>query len=239
MPNDASNELDGSSQLDGSSMADAANMDAAQSADAAAACDLTGTWAGKLDVAVSWSGSLIASGNDTVSAWLVLQLVQNGTALQLSLVPCDIKFPDFSLNPAVAAETYGVSFPLTLFDHVPAYLTSTTTSAAISGVAPGGSVSIPLFGVMVGATLTNPASDAWPDVASVMSVDSDMDTKPAITANHKSGTIYTYPPVDMQRNARADLACPASTTLTQTTTTTLPHWVGVQAQISVVQLKRR
>jgi hypothetical protein len=58
---------------------------------------------------------------------------------------------------------------------------------------------------IVGATMTNPATDAWPSNGALLTLlDSDGDTKPGVTGNAATGSGYSLPPVNATRSVRAD-----------------------------------
>lgn len=214
---DAAHELD-ASEVDASSedasLTDASRTDAspdaaltdASLADAGGiACDLGGSWAVRVRLPISWPGGALQAGLDNAVIWLRYQGTQAGSSWSGSAQPCGITLPDFRLNPLVANETYALRVPDTLFDHTPAYLSPIPSSMTIGGSSSvGDSVAIAPAGNVIGATLANPVTDAWPaDHTTLQSVDTDMNGQPGITANYVTDATHVGPPLNLSRTQRA------------------------------------
>ena len=95
--------------------------DAGVATDAAIAtpggCDVSGGWALKMAIAVSWSGSgAVLGGTGEVDLWALIDAAPGTDSLTVTLRPCGAALPDFS---SILGETYGLAFPSDLFDHAP------------------------------------------------------------------------------------------------------------------------
>ncbi|MEY4576904.1 MAG: hypothetical protein RL701_1607 [Pseudomonadota bacterium] len=203
----AGDALDGSLTEAGASDAGDSSVDDAAALDAGPECDLSGVWASVLDVQISWPTAILSGGTGTLRVWTRIQITQQDDVPQLSIVPCNVRIPDFALNPAVANEVYGMTYPLTVFDQVPTRLQQASSTARLTGAL----LSVPATAIMLGATLANPLTDAWPVVGSVTQADDDMNGKPAVHVNAKSGLSpagmpYSFTPLDLNLRARADIS---------------------------------
>jgi hypothetical protein len=204
------------------------------------ACNVSGAFALKVSVPATWpSTSVLSSGSGTFVMWLLVQLTQNGTSLTGNVTPCGQTVPDFKAA-AFINETYGVTYPTTIFDRTP-LLPSVAATATLGSTAPGASFSMAKTAWVAGVTLSNPATDPWPSESAVVATDSDADGKPGVTATYKSGSGYSSPPTNSLGSSRASrdylatrIAFSLSGTLTSCTqasgTATVPdidfHTVG-------------
>jgi hypothetical protein len=166
-----------------------ATIDAAgDAADTGTACDLTGAWALKVDVQVTWSGTLIlAAGGGTVHLWALVQGAQSGNSIATTVLPCGIGLPDFNGPAIVGSPTFGVAFPNSLFDGT--FLTATTSSIDVSSSTPGATFTSPAEANLIGIAFANAATATWPNMATALSeqVDMDMDTHVGVTADSEAG----------------------------------------------------
>jgi hypothetical protein len=171
----------------------------------ATACDATGTYAIKITVSVTWPTGVLNGGSGTSVLWSRFTGTQSGNNLVGTLQPCGFVLPDFSLNPLVANELYQLTLPNTLFDHIPPYIQPvSTTLSSPGGFLLGAAFSMPSTSFQVGANLTNPASDPWPSVAMLPTLDIDADGKAGVTANYTSGGGYLLPRANMTGTTRSD-----------------------------------
>jgi hypothetical protein len=217
---DASSDASGGS--DDAALADAALSDAqadgaASSADSAVpdagplACDLTGTYAVKVSVTVSWPASFIEAGTAGAELWLRLQATQSGSTMSGTLLPCGFQLPDFALPITLGSETYGMRFRDTLFDTVPSFLNTIPASFTIGGASvPGAALSLAPTGMVVGTTLANPTTDIWPANSALANVDTDVDGNPGVTAIYLNDATHVYPPANFIGSHRSDLAYAAA-----------------------------
>jgi hypothetical protein len=175
-------------------------------------CDLSGTWAAKVSLQLTWSSSLaLAAGSGTMGFWAIVKGAQSGTTIPVTMVPCEITIPDFQSSPAGGNEQYGLTFPNSLFDHVPAYLPTTSATVSLGGTSPGSTYSVPAVAFLIGLSMTNPTTDAWPSTPEMVTqVDMDQDMKFGVTAPYKSGAPDVLVPVNLSKSARADEAYLAS-----------------------------
>lgn len=158
-------------------------------------CDLTGTYALKLQVPTSWPARpLLSAGSGVFTYWVRLELMQDGLSFAATLTPCGKLVPDFrAARPLL--EVYGIEIPTTLFDRSPA-LRAQTASGTLSELGPGARLSLGPTSILLGATLSDPVRDAWPSAGALRAVDADADGELGITGNYKSGIGYTLPPLN-------------------------------------------
>ncbi len=199
-------------------------------------CNLSGTWAAKVSVQVTWASSLsLAAGSGSLNFWVMVKGTQSGTSIPITMVPCEITIPDFSSSPAGGNELYGVTFPNTLFDHAPPYLPSTSGTVTLGGSSPGSTYSLPVVAFLIGDSLTNPTTDAWPAVAMVTQVDMDQDGKFGVTTPYKTGGTYQFVPLDLGKSARSDKAYLAAR-LAASFSGTLSSCTGIAGSATVTHL---
>lgn len=168
-------------------------------------CSLSGTYALKLTVPVTWSGtSLLSSGSGTHTFWARAQLTQSGSALTGTLTVCGNVVPDFSASSFIN-EDYGLTYPNTIFDRS-SFTPTTSTSFTLGSASPGASLNIARSALMFGVTMTDPVNDAWPSVSSLRQVDSDGDGKPGVTGLYKTGGRYSNPPANSFASVRGERA---------------------------------
>lgn len=171
-------------------------------------CDLSGTFALKLTVPVTWPGSaVLAAGNGTFVFWAALQLSHSGTTLSGSLVPCGETIPDFASTPLIN-ERYAVTLPTGPLDAAP--FPSTSISATLSASTVGANIDFARAAWLVGAQLNEPAFDAWPSRTAISPVDMDGDGAVAVTYRYQNDDGYSHVPADGLGTARASLGYIAS-----------------------------
>jgi len=163
-------------------------------------CNLAADWGIKVTVDVSWpsTGLVNAGGTDNgdateqVQIWALLTPVGSatGTSVPARILPCNIVLPDFG---SIIGETYGATFPPSLFDHAPSYLTAVSTTLTLGATTAPTSFSLPGETNLIG--MSAPATGAWPSSASaVTEVDMDADGEPGVTALSKTPPTYSYVP---------------------------------------------
>ena len=128
-----------------------------------------------------------------------------------------------------------MTFPNTLFDHAPPYLPSTGGTVTLGGSSPGSTYSLPVVAFLIGDSLTNPTTDAWPPVAMVTQVDMDQDGKPGVTTPYKTGGTYQFVPLDLGKSARSDKAYLAAR-LAASFSGTLSSCTGIAGNATVTHL---
>jgi hypothetical protein len=166
----------------------------------ACGCNLDVSWAVKITVNVSWPATLVlqAAGDgepggtsELINIWALFSPAGTPTGLSIATTvePCNITLPDFA---STLGETYGVSFPASLFDHTPtSFLAPVGATLNLGASVPPTSYSM-TSGVETLMGMSAPATGTWPATAAgVTQVDMDADGKPGVTALAKQGTIYT------------------------------------------------
>jgi hypothetical protein len=119
---------------------------------------------------------------------------QSGSTVSQAIVECGRFVPDFSAT--MVSETYGFSLQTSLFDHVPPYLPTTSTTLTLSSTSPGATISQPLAAALMGTTMSNPTTAAWPSASTGLTqVDHDGDGNPGVTVTYLNGGGYSYPRV--------------------------------------------
>jgi hypothetical protein len=169
-------------------------------------CDFNGTWASRLTMGVSWvpqglMGVILAPGSGQIRQWIKGVRVQTGNTAIDTTVVCGIALPDFTGTSIAGGETYGVSFPDSLFDN--GLLPTFTVNATVSGFAPGATYTTTPTAALVGMTMASPTTTAWPATVTT-AVDSDKDGYPGVTIEVDQGGNYSDVPVDFVKSGRAD-----------------------------------
>jgi hypothetical protein len=169
-------------------------------------CDLSGTWAAKVTIPVTWPTSAnIASGSGTMGFWLLVNGTQSGNTIPVTMVPCEVTIPDFSSTPAAGSELYEVAFPTSLFDHTPSFLPTTSSTVTLGGSSPGSAYTVPSAAFLLGLSMTTPTTDPWPSTPeTVTQVDMDQDGHPGVTSAFKTGGGYSLGSVNGLGTVRAD-----------------------------------
>jgi cysteine-rich repeat protein len=159
-------------------------------------CNLAGDWAMKVSVDVTWGGDgVLDLGTGQIVQWAALTITQTAASVTFTanLHPCGLSIPDFKTSATLGGETYGTTFPNTMFDAtgIPTF----PVSGTLSNIAPGATVDTTQVAILLGLTVDSPATpfDVWPaDVstgwpAGFTVADQDGDGKPGITAIAKKG----------------------------------------------------
>jgi hypothetical protein len=169
----------------------------------ASRCDVSGGWALKLAIDVSWNGTgPLLSGTGKVLLWALLDAQPGGDAPTVTVLPCGAEFPDFR---SILGETYGLAFPAELFDRSPPYLVATSATVRLDGTS-SAPLTLPVEATLLGLQMANPEADPWPaSPADVHEVDMDRDGMPGVTALVKTGGTFRNLPVAAALTpARAD-----------------------------------
>jgi len=157
-------------------------------ADTGTTCNLSGGWALKVAVQVTWPATaVLAAGSGTVDVWALVQGTQSGDSIPGTVLPCGITLPDFNGPAIVGSPTFGASFPDSLFDG--SYLTATSSTVTVSSSTPGATFTSPAEANLLGIGFANPTTAAWPVLATAQAdqVDMDADGNPGVTADSKVG----------------------------------------------------
>ncbi len=171
-------------------------------ATAEAACDLTGTWATKIVIPVTWSATLgIQAGSGEIVQYTMDTRAQTGTSFTDAVKVCGITSPDYKSRPIFGGELYGVRFPDSLFDagDLPVF----TAHGALSEAMTGATYSLSDVLVLLGATMTRPLTDPWPAAPGGVNSTLGSNGKPGITVLAAAEPGYSFPPVNLTRTRRA------------------------------------
>ncbi|HEX4335747.1 MAG TPA: DUF4215 domain-containing protein [Polyangiaceae bacterium] len=160
-------------------------------------CQISGNWAMKVAVKVTWSGGALVDGQGEIDQWALLKIQQDkgSTAFTASVKACEISIPDFHTIPSFGDETYGITFPTSAFDSTK--IPTVNFSGQLGNLAPGASFQTTSAAVLLGLDVKSPASPVgqWPNPVDMTAAngytitDVDGDGNPGITANVKTGTI--------------------------------------------------
>jgi hypothetical protein len=175
---------------------DASAHDGGSGADGGA-CNFAGTWASQISVDVTWAAGgtldiVIAPGSGTIKQWLLGTRTMSGTTVTDTTAVCGIQLPDFH-GSALVNEAYGIRFPNALFDS--GDLSTFTIPGTVSGSTPTATYTTSPVAVLLGLTLANPTTAAWPGTITT-AVDEDGDHEPGITANVAQGGGFSNVPLD-------------------------------------------
>jgi hypothetical protein len=172
-------------------------------------CDLSGKWAMKIELPVTWPASFILrAGSGTIVNWALSSRVQSngvdggGPQIVDTARVCGVQIPDYQATSTFGNEKYGVRFADAVFD-APSMPTFSLT-ATLSSREVGATFSTRPVAAVVGAQLTNPVTDPWPAVASIVGVDADGDGKPGLSGDAAQGAGMSNPPVNPSRTVRAN-----------------------------------
>jgi hypothetical protein len=184
--------------------ADGAKPDAASDT-----CDFSGTWGFVTTIDVSWTGGgfanlVISPGSGTIRHWIRSARTVAGTAVAETATICGLELPPFHSN---VNETYGISFPDSLFDH--GGLANFAIAGTVSSTSRTATYTTSPMAELLGLTLPNATTAGWP-LTITTETDDDNDSHPGVTANVQSSTGLSLVPLDFgvivspQTVARAD-----------------------------------
>ncbi|HVU02315.1 MAG TPA: DUF4215 domain-containing protein [Polyangiaceae bacterium] len=164
-----------------------------------AICNLTGSWALKVVVPVTWGdGAALVESTGVIKQWARLKFTQTGLTFTADLKPCGLQIPDFQTTPTLGSEWYGLLFPDTSWDAGP--MPTFAVSGSVDSQLIGAKFDTFSVAILLGTKITAPAdpiSTGWPQDATNLSpftlFDSDNDAKPGFTVNAKSGPVPGQP----------------------------------------------
>lgn len=197
-------------------------------------CDMTGKWALKVSLPVSWKNSGTPKGAGDVIEWALIDRSISGTTVVETGNVCKLVLPDYG----VVGHRYALMFPSPLGFDAPF-----STTAAFDGFKVGTSYTTPLTAIVLGASLASPTADAWPSSETLVNnvqrklvpyaTDDDGDGKPGITATVKLGVEYSYLPTsDIQLADKAYVSLRLSSSLSGT----IDECATVTGSVPVVSL---
>lgn len=158
-------------------------------------CNLTGTWALKITHPTSWAAnSNLRSGSGNHVYWLRLIGTHSGNNLSAQLLECGRRVPPFSASSPFVNESYLFEIPNTVFDRTPAVFPTVNQTITLGNTSPAAGVTMPLTAFMLGATMSNPTTAAWPSSATnLTSVDMDGDGIAGVRINYRDDSTYDHP----------------------------------------------
>lgn len=172
----------------------------------AAPCDFSGTWAVKFDIPVSWRFNMgISGGSGVIEQWaLVTRRMTQGQTIEEEVRPCGSAIPTYRSLAIYGGESYGVSFPNSLFDSgdLPTLMGETT----LSGRAPGDTYNTAPLPITLGVNLPHADTAPWPKRTTDLTpfvIDSDHDGQPGVTAWAREDGELMLPPVNTSKSHRA------------------------------------
>jgi hypothetical protein len=143
---------------------------------------------------------VLDAGQGNLQQWnLTIETQVSPTEIHATTVPCGIFLPDLQSSLFGGFAKYGIRFPFALFD-AGAIPHSTFTMSVTSNGGQLGFTTDP-FAILVGLTLDNAASAAWPGTANIVPADHDLDGQVGVTVIPASGSGYSNPPADLNGNA--------------------------------------
>jgi hypothetical protein len=137
------------------------------------ACDLSGYWAMRQDVTVTWPQQ-VAPGTSTVTiscgcmkttVWEIHKYEYDGKKIKVWKKGCgqerapDLVSPFFLTAQVPAAETYSSYVPMSVFDPIPL---QKGVDLPVVGALPGTEFTSPTEAAVVGIKLDDPLNDPWP-----------------------------------------------------------------------------
>jgi hypothetical protein len=190
---DGGQASDGGTTVDAGS--DASTHDSGSTGGDSGTCDFAGTWASEIAINVSWAAGgsfdiVISPGSGTIKQWLLGTRTVSGTTVTDTTSLCGIQLPAFN---STNNETYGITFPNSLFDG--SDISTFSIPGTVSGSTPTAAYTTTPVAVLLGLTLANPTTATWPATIST-EVDEDLDTKPGVTANVAQGASFSNVPLD-------------------------------------------
>jgi hypothetical protein len=166
-------------------------------------CNGTGTWALKIVTPVKYAGNpFVVPGTGKVTALVRVARTQSGTTITDVGKVCGIDAPDYQGTAVVGSEHYGTRIPAAAFESpsMPPF----NLTLELSGTVPGSTFSAPSAAALIGATLPNPLTDAWPNISALVAVDADGDGKPGLSGDVATGPGFKNLPLNPQKTSRAN-----------------------------------
>jgi hypothetical protein len=179
-----------------------------------ALCDFSGTWASYVSIDVDWPGTVVLSaGEGKLQQWNLTHELQApfSTTVAAHTRPCGIFLPDLQTTIFVLFEKFGIRFPNSLFDMGKIPETDFTFTADITK-SPVTFTTNP-FAIVIGASLADATTAAWPTVSAMTLRDDDNDGNPGITVTPVTGNGYYLPPANLITGDSAKLVYIATRTV--------------------------
>lgn len=157
-------------------------------------CDLSGTFAIRLTVDVTWANTpYVSGGSGTLYTWLILRGTQAGNEMTGTVTECGKDVPHY--KSSLLNEWYKLAYQDAIYDNEPAYLPSVTADVTLSDTFPGATFTLGTIALLMGATIPDPINDPWPGSASGLTqLDMDGDGKPGVSVLQSNSDGNVYPP---------------------------------------------
>ena len=160
--------------------------------------------ASHLVVNVSWSAGLASTGGTgQVHVWGKVVYTASGNTLTGMLQPCGIALPPTTLTALAGGGMILIEVPNTAWDapSMPRFQVDGTQS----GWNVGSTLSFS-YAALVGFTMANPTTAAWPTSYAdiTMTNDAEGDNHVGLTAIPRSGNGFTLPPTSLLQTSRVD-----------------------------------
>jgi hypothetical protein len=165
-------------------------------APSAQACDLTGTWATKTVVPVTWRQTLIiARGLGQVDQYTMHTRTQTGAAFTDTVQVCGITLPAVRGQPVFGGELYRARFEPSVFDTEP--IGTSTVNGTLTAAEVDATYSIPRMAVLVGLTMNRPLTDPWPADPTNTGATLGPDGALGVKATMVTDAGYSLPPINL------------------------------------------
>lgn len=162
------------------------------------------TEASHLIVDVNWpAGTASMKGSGQIHIWGKAAFTPSGNTLSASLQACGIVLPASTLTALGGGGMILIEVPTTAWD------APSMPHFQVDGTQTGPNIGDTLsysWAALVGFTLDNAATAAWPtsNTGITMTSDAEGDNHPGLTSIPRSGTGYTLPPTSILQTSRAD-----------------------------------
>jgi len=170
------------------------------------ACDPLAAYteASHLIINVTWPAATAAvAGSGQIHIWGKIVFTVNGTTLSGTLQACGITLPPTMLNVLAGNGMLQIEVPTASWDapSMPRFQVDGT----LSGWNVGGTLTYD-YAALVGLTLDNPSTAAWPMsyTGITMTNDAEGDDHAGLTSIPRGGTGFTLPPTSILQISRAD-----------------------------------
>jgi hypothetical protein len=168
-----------------------------------------------VSIDVNWPGTVVLlPGEGKLQQWNLTREVQAplSTTVAAHTRPCGIFLPDLQTTIFGLFQKFGIRFPATLFDMGRIPETDFTFTADITKT-PITFTTNP-FAIVIGASLSDATTAAWPSVSAMTLRDDDNDGNPGITVTPVNGNGYSLPPANLITGDSAKLVYIATRTVT-------------------------
>ncbi|HEY6879623.1 MAG TPA: hypothetical protein VI299_16465 [Polyangiales bacterium] len=169
-------------------------------------CDFSGTWATRIQVALTWGGNVgLNAGSGTGYMWIRHEATANGGIVPGTMVGCGLSTPGLPFTALSGGGTGRLDFALPLFGSAPPKVSPEPVLQVQGTGLAGDAVSLSPTALLLGTSMADPVNGTWPPVAQTVVTDSDSDGKPGVTVPHLNGGGYVYLPIEPFASSRSDV----------------------------------